>query len=117
MSDLMLTIDTRAPGTAVVFMQGSADIAGHDSFKPEMAKAHTDPAKNVVLDIRQLNFLTSLAVGEMIALAKVKKAAGGRVVIAGPNQYVLGVFEKARIGSVIPVYDTVEEAIAAVKHS
>jgi anti-anti-sigma factor len=117
MSDLMLTIDTRAPGTAVVFMQGSADIAGHDYFKAEMAKAHTDPAKNVVLDIRQLNFLTSLAVGEMIALAKVKKQAGGRVAIAGPNNYVLGVFEKARISAVIPIYATVDEALAAVKGS
>lgn len=117
MSDLQLSLDTRDQSTAVLFVQGSADIAGHDYFKAEMANAHADPALNIVLDIRHLNFLTSLAVGEMLSLAKAKKNLGGKVVIAGPNHYVNGVFEKARIAAVIPIYETVEEALEAVKHS
>jgi hypothetical protein len=37
------------------------------------------------------------------------------VAIAGPNEYVSGVFKAARLSSVIPIYATVDEAVAAVK--
>ncbi|MBY0260753.1 MAG: STAS domain-containing protein [Phycisphaerales bacterium] len=115
MSKLLVTLDTRDAHTAVVFIQGSADIAGHDYLKAEMAKAHASPCKSIVVDIRKMDFVTSLGVGEFISLAKAKKAQGGKIALAGPNQYVHGVFDKARLSTVIPIFAGVDEAIAAVK--
>jgi anti-sigma B factor antagonist len=116
MSKLLVTFEHRDAHTGVVFIQGSADIAGHDYMKAEMTKVHTSPAKGVVVDIRKMDFITSLGVGELLSLAKAKKGQGGKVAIAGPNQYVNGVFDKARLSTVIPIFNTVDEALAAVKN-
>lgn len=113
MSNLVHSLEEVKPTTSVAFIKGTADVASHNQFQSIMKTVGAAEAKNIVLDLRQLEFITSLAVGEMITLNKGKKAGGGRVVIAGPNQYVAGVFAAARIHAVIPIYKTVEEAVAA----
>jgi anti-anti-sigma factor len=106
------SIDEVKPATAVAFIKGTADIASHEDFQKAIKDIDAHAAKNIVLDIRQLDFLTSLAVGEMISLSKSKKRLGGKVVLAGPNQYVMSVFTAARLSTVIPIYATVDEAVA-----
>jgi len=56
-----------------------------------------DATENVVLDLRNLTFVSSLAVGEMMSLHKSKKEAGGRVVVADPNGFGAGVLKAARV--------------------
>lgn len=114
MSEMALFVDKHNDTTCVAFIKGSADLAGHDQFQKFIQDVMTNPAKNVVLDIRQLTFVTSLAVGDMIALSKAKKKVGGQVVIAGPSDYVGGVLKAARVSQMIPIYGTVDEAVAAV---
>lgn len=115
MSSLLFAIDELDASTCVVFIKGTADMASHDEFQEEMKSVLNFPRKNVILDIRELEFLTSLAVGEMLALSKARKAVGGRVVIAGPNEYVKGVFAASRLGSVITIVPTVDAAAHELK--
>lgn len=115
MSQLQSSVDSIAPDTCRFWLKGSADIASHDDFKRDIAGVASAPFRTVVIDIKDLSFLTSLAVGEMISLNKLKKNAGGKVVIAGPNEYVAGVFKAARLSAVIPIYATMDEAVAACK--
>jgi len=109
----MCLIEESGDSTCIAFVKGMADIASHEDFQKAMNRLEEHEAKFVVLDIRQLEFLTSLAVGEMLKLFKSKKRAGGNVVIAGPNEYVAGVFKASRLGSVISIVPTVDEGLAA----
>lgn len=115
MSELFHSIDAVGNNACVAFIKGTADIATHDQFKKIISEIKDQPLKKVVLDICNLEFLTSLAVGEIVSLNKTCKAAGGKVVIAGPNEYVMGVFKVSRLGDVIPIVDTVEKGVEAVK--
>lgn len=113
MSEFTHFIDDAGNSTCVVFLKGTADIATHDQFEKAMNEAVAHAAKFVVLDIRHLGFLTSLAVGEIIKLYQSKKSSGGKVVIAGPNQYIEGVFKAARLPAVMSIVPTVDEGLAA----
>ena len=113
MSDFLYAIDDAGDSTCIAFLKGTADIATHDEFEKAMDAAEAHRAKFVVLDIRELGFLTSLAVGAMLKLAMAKRGAGGKVVIAGPNQYIDGVFKAARVAAVVTIVPTVEAGLAA----
>ena len=109
----MHVLDDHDGPTCVAFLKGSADVANHDLFQKAMVDAERHPSKYIVLDIRELTFLTSLAVGEILKLYKAKKKDGGNVLIAGANQYIDGVFKAARLSGVIAMLPTVDEAVAA----
>lgn len=109
----MHVLDDHDGPTCVAFLKGSADLAHHEQFQKAMAEAEQHPSKFIVLDIRELTFLTSLAVGEILKLYKAKKKNGGNVMIAGANQYIDGVFKAARLNAVMPIVPTVDEAVAA----
>lgn len=109
------TIESVGPDTAVLWLKGSADLAGHDRVMEIFVQAVRHPARNVVLDLRHLEFITSLGVGEMLSLHKVKKNAGGGVAIAGATEWVRSVLKKARVDAVMPLHDTVEGAVKTMK--
>lgn len=113
MSDLMCCIENAGDSTCIAFLKGMADMASHEQFQKAMSEVEAHDAKFVVLDIRQLGFITSLGVGEMLRLFKSKRNSGGNVVIAGANQYVEGVFKAARLGSVMSIVPTVDAGLAA----
>lgn len=113
MTPLEASFDQRTDNLGVLWLKGSADIANHDNLQSFIKPVKEGGSKNVVLDIRQLQFVTSLAIGEFLALSRAKKQAGGKVTIAGPNEYVSGVFAKARLTTVIPVFATLDEAVEA----
>lgn len=113
MSELIYDVQDAGDSTCIAFVKGAADLATQDEFEKAMRLVEAHPAKFVVVDVRNLTFITSLAVGELVKVYQSKKAAGGRVVIAGANQYVQGVFKAARLTSVMPIVETVEAGVAA----
>jgi len=114
-SDFIYAIDDAGSSTCILFLKGTADIANHDLLQKAMNEVAAREAKFVVMDIRELGFVTSLAVGEMIKLYQSKKSVGGKVVIAGANQYVGSVFKAARLAAVILIVPTVDEGLAACR--
>lgn len=117
MANLTCSVDAHDDGYTVLWMSGSADIEAHDVLKERMGVVREAAAMKILVDIRKLDFLTSLTLGELLSLSKAKKAKGGKVVIAGPNQYIANVFEQARVGRVIPIFDDYEKAAAACKNA
>lgn len=111
MSEFDYSFGVGERGVGVLWLKGSADIANHERVQHAFSLAQTSTHRGITVDIRALNFLTSLAIGELLALAKAKKQAGGLVAVAGPNEYIAGVFAKTNLGAVLPVKATVEEAI------
>jgi anti-anti-sigma factor len=66
----------------------------------------------VVIDLTGLEFIGSLVAGRLVALQTFLKRQGGRAVIAGPNKAVRDALERMRVVRLIPILDTVEQALA-----
>ncbi|WP_041993413.1 STAS domain-containing protein [Streptomyces sp. AcH 505] len=98
-------------GDAVVLtVSGDLDL---DNIAP-LAGALTEAGEScpgpVVLDLSGVGFADSTTVN---VLLKARSELGGRLRVAKPSAFIARLFEVIGLGSALPVYETVEAALAA----
>ena len=101
-------------GITRVILAGSLDIAGAAAIDLRMnviASAH----KIVLVDLRQVSFIGSMGLSSLVAPARAIMRQGGKMVLFGPNQMVAQVLRTSAIDTVIPVYNDLETAVAALQ--
>jgi anti-anti-sigma factor len=65
-----------------------------------------------VLNLKDLSFISSLAMGVMLAFRRSVMAGGGKVKVAAMQKLVLDSFKRARLDRVFEIVDTLEDALA-----
>lgn len=71
-------------------------------------------ADQIVLDLRQVNFIDSSALGALIG--GVKKMRGlGTLALSGANGPVLQLLKLTRMDKVFPLYSSISDAVAELK--
>ncbi len=101
-------------GITRVILAGSMDIAGAAAVDLKMnviAGAH----KAVLVDLRQVSFIGSMGLSALVAPARAIMRRGGKMALCGPNEMVAHVLKTSAIDTVIPVYNDLETAVAAVQ--
>jgi len=101
-------------GITRVILVGSLDVAAAaavDLRMNEIADAH----EIVLVDLRQVSFIGSMGLSALVAPARTIQSRGGKMVLVGPNQMVGEVLKSTLIDTFIPVFSTLEAAIAAVQ--
>lgn len=66
----------------------------------------------VVIDLSALESISSLVAGRLVALQTFLKRQNGRAVIVGPNKLVKDALVKMRVVTMIPIVETMEQAMA-----
>jgi anti-sigma B factor antagonist len=69
----------------------------------------------VVLDLSQVQYMSSSAVGAVVSLCQQVRLAGGRMAVAAPDERVHTLLEVAGLNQLMELCRTVEEAAAAVE--
>jgi|SRR4051812_42653096 anti-anti-sigma factor len=111
MSDLQISSE-QVDGTLVLRLAGEPDMmSGEPLEKLVNSTVAARPAK-VVIDLSKLEYISSLVAGKMVALQTFLKRNGGRAVIAAPPAMVKTALERMRVVSVLPIFDTMELAMA-----
>ena len=70
-----------------------------------------DGAQQIVLDISALEYISSAGLRVVLAVAKRLSGAGGKFGLCGARGIVRETLDLAGIGSIVPVHDTVEDAL------
>lgn len=71
-------------------------------------------SEQIVLDLRQVNFMDSSALGALIG--GIKKMRGiGTLSLAGANGPVLQLLKLTRMDKVLPLYSSIDDAMAELK--
>lgn len=111
--------DSRQREEDVIVLAAAGDI--DYSASPQLREQITDHIdagkRRLVLDLTQVTFIDSTAIGVLIgAHARLQDAGGGSVVIvcSEENRKVQRIFEIAGVDSVIALHDTREEALSAL---
>ena len=100
-------------GILVISLKGRMDIKGAMEIDlPFTARVRGQRA--VIVDMSGVNFLASMGLRTIIMGAKSVKAAGGKMVLMGPDANVLEVLTASGTTTVIPVVSTLAEAEATV---
>lgn len=74
---------------------------------------HQPPPRRVVVDLAEVQYLTSEAIGILITFQKNVREAGGVVKICGADPHLRELFRLTRVDQLIEVRSSRREAIAA----
>ncbi|MBQ4630024.1 MAG: anti-sigma factor antagonist [Clostridia bacterium] len=74
-------------------------------------KIVTYPDKKFVIDLSEVSFMDSSGIGVIIGRYKLIKSFGGEIAISGVNSAVGKILEMSGIKKIIPLFDTVEDAV------
>ena len=80
-----------------------------------MEAAAEDRARPVVLDLSQLEFVPSLALGAIVRAYSDCKKHGQRFIVVGPQPSVRSALAVTRLDKLLVIHDNVNEALAKIR--
>jgi anti-sigma B factor antagonist len=99
-------------GWAVVAPVGELDLASVPRLRQEVVAVVLSGQRDVVLDLAAVDFVDSVGLGGVVAVAKRVLGAGGRFRVARPEPRVWSVFELVGLDRVLERFDDLETATA-----
>ncbi|NDJ36203.1 MAG: STAS domain-containing protein [Chloroflexi bacterium] len=113
---ITLTREERPSGLVVVKLSGDLDSYGTKEINNPFAVAvSSDRSLPVVVDLSNVEFMSSAALAMFIVHAQAMTRAGGKLCVANPNEQVETVFTLAGFQQLIPVYDSLDKAISELE--
>jgi anti-anti-sigma factor len=111
MADLQIT-SQQVDGALVVRLAGEPHIKAGAPMQDLVATTVASQPNKVVIDLSGLDFISSLVAGRLVALQTFLKRQGGHAMIVGPNPMVKDALVRMRVVTMIPVVETMEQALA-----
>jgi anti-sigma B factor antagonist len=96
---------------AVVHHREMDDSATEQVQKTVPAAAAAKPGQPVVLDLSQVEFVPSLALGTLVSLLKSLRQGGHRLLLAGLHPHVRATLAVTRLDKLFEIYPTVDDAL------
>ncbi|MEA4882181.1 MAG: STAS domain-containing protein [Clostridia bacterium] len=109
-------IDSRISGSnVIVTVRGELDLTRSDGFRRDLdavTEAHPE-ARRLILCMDRVTFIDSSGLGIIFGTNRRLTARGVGFAIAGPRAQAWRALELLGVPSVIPVYDSLEQALSA----
>ena len=108
----MMEIETRKEENAtVVSVTGKMDAVSAPELEKELSQLMADGEKGFVLDLGELDYISSAGLRVILATAKRLKEKEGKILLASLQDMVKEVFEISGFSAIIPIYESVESAL------
>ena len=91
--------------------KGRLDSHESDSFEEALKKFIDDGDKVLLLDLSEINYVSSRGLRVFITGAKWAQAAGGRLAVCAPQDDVQKVLDMTGLAALFGVFKTREEAV------
>ena len=102
------------PSGLVLTVAGELDIATVPQVRNRLGVALRAGERRIVIDLRPLFFLDSIAVAALLQVARQLGEDGRLAVVVAPDSYIRMVFEIAGLPQCLDVVETREEAVARI---
>lgn len=114
----MLTITQEAQGSATVLnISGRLEFSGRKVFMDALAKAQEGSLTHLILNLQQVPYIDSAALGLMALAQQNLKLKNARVSIVNAQEYVKKVLDLANFSKIISLFPTVQDAVRAPVHA
>jgi anti-sigma B factor antagonist len=108
------TIEKEVRGDVVVLrMLGQMREAGADRLREELDQLLEDGYYKLVFDISEVSFISSVGLGQLMRGFRAASSNDGYVRVVNPQPLVEEVFRFTKLHTLIGIFPSVEEAIAA----
>lgn len=111
MDPFTIEIDQRDE-TLVARLAGDASNVHADQIRTALAKLAEEQANQVVVDLRELTFIASMSLAELIELSHKLNDKGTTLRLCGATADIEGVFRTTHLNRFFPMFPSVEDAIA-----
>ena len=108
-----LSVKNEEKGTLVT-VTGRMDAVSSPEFEKELARLIDEGNINFVVDLAGLDYISSSGLRSILVTAKKLKAKNGQILLASLQAVVKEVFEISGFSAIIPIHESVEEAMAAL---
>jgi len=100
---------------AVLVMGGELDYEVSPQIRARLVGAIKDGRRRLVLDLSDVTFIDSTAIGVLAGtVVKLDEAGGGSLAVVCANEKVVQIFEITGLDSVIAVHSSRDEAFSAL---
>src|SRR4051812_27280059 len=99
----------------VLAVSGEIDMATAPSLRERLHALLADGKSRIVVDLDDVGFLDSTALGVLVGVLKRARTEGGEVRIASTHPRVRRVFEITRLDSAFDLFDDVEGAVRGAR--
>ena len=110
---LSLAVFHEGPVT-VVRISGSAGMIEADLIREKLESVAAQPAQRVVLDLDELEFISSAGLSAIVSARNQVQAGGGRIVLANPIPAVRKIVEATRLSTLSEVFDSLQQAVISL---
>jgi anti-sigma B factor antagonist len=100
------------PAGLVLTAHGELDVATTPQLRARLGAAARERIRALVIDLRQIAFLDSVAVAAMLHARRQLGEHGRMAVVIDPDSYTWMVFEIAGLPQCLDVVETPEDALA-----
>ncbi len=110
MSDLQIQ-ESQLGETTVLKLIGSAGVANADQLQRHVNRLAAARPKMLVLDASALSFISSLAIGEIVMMAKTLRDMGHPVRMFGASPDVTKALMRTRVDTLVELFASQEDAM------
>ncbi|HEY3332365.1 MAG TPA: STAS domain-containing protein [Capsulimonadaceae bacterium] len=102
-------------GVPILRVSGEIDIYTAPLFKESIIGLVDEGHANILIDMTNVAFMDSSGFGTLLSASKPLRPMGGSLSLTGCNEAISRMLEITRLNTLVPVYKTLDEALAKVK--
>jgi anti-sigma B factor antagonist len=109
----MEIIEENQSGINIFKLNGRLDSNTSQGFEKKIFQAIDDGSKNMVIDFKDLEYISSAGLRVILKATKALKREEGKMMLCDMQDYVKEVFEIAGFDSFLPIVSTMDDALQA----
>lgn len=110
--DLTIRIDPPAAGSQRVTLTGRLDTHSYAELDRQLAPVLASNAPSLVLDLANLDYISSAGIRSIFRARKALSARGGKVVVVNPQPQIQKVFDVVKAVPMSEIFTSMAEADA-----
>jgi len=108
MMPFRVRVEPKEDHSALVAVSGAMDAHTFEPFFKAVSQLIDAGTLRIVLDLREMTYITSVGINYLVNLRLLRKKAGGDVILVKPQPQVLNVLGLIGVLGVLSVVETVE---------
>jgi anti-sigma B factor antagonist len=113
-TDFNLTSAYLGGGAHVVTVAGELDVGTAPALRDELTRIATEGASEVFVDLLQVAFVDSVALGVLVDASKRASARGGALSLVCDDRRIARIIEITGLDPVLRIHPTLREALEAL---
>jgi anti-sigma B factor antagonist len=111
----MEIIEENQSGINIYKLSGRLDSNTSQSFEKKIFQAIDDGSKSMIIDFKNLDYISSAGLRVILKATKALKREDGKMMLCDMQDYVKEVFEIAGFDSFLPIVSTMDDALQRFK--